>query len=123
MDLLIGDSAIDVPIQWALGAVAISHQAGDDSSQSSLTAITALFQPKPEIVHLQRVPGRRPPSAVSVLFTALVLAPLGLLFYMLSSVGANLKVSNPSVLEFAPCSTPALLVTLLSCILFFPGLR
>lgn len=105
MDLLIGDSAIDVPIQWALGAVAISHQAGDDS-QSSLTAINALFQPKPEIVHLQRVSGRRPPRAVSVLFTALALAPLGLLFYMLSSVGANLKVSNPTQLQFGTCSTP-----------------
>ena len=114
MDLLIGDSAIDVPIQWALGTVAISHQAGDDSSQSSLTAINALFQPKPEIVHLQRIPGRRPPSAVSVLFTALALAPLGLLFYMLSSVGANLKVSNPSELQsghvprHSPCHTAEL---------------
>lgn len=93
MDLLIGDSAIDVPIQWALGTVAVSHQGGDDNSQSSLTAISALFQPKPEIVHIQRTPGRRPLSAVSLLFTGLALAPLGLLGVMLSSVGANLKVS------------------------------
>ena len=93
MDLLIGDSAIDVPIQWALGTVAISHQGGDDNSQSSLTAISALFQSKPEIVHIQRTPGRRPLSAVSLLFTGLALAPLGLLAVMLSSVGANLKVS------------------------------
>lgn len=94
MDLVIGDSAIDVPVQWALGTVAVSHQGGDDSSQSSLTAINALFQPKPEIVHIQRTPGRRPHSVVSVLFTALALAPLGLLYVMLSSLGANIKVSH-----------------------------
>lgn len=93
MDLLIGDSAIDVPIQWALGTVAVSHQGGDDNSQSSLTAISAMFQPKPEIVHIQRTPGRRPLSIVSLLFTGLALAPLALLAVMLSSVGANLKVS------------------------------
>lgn len=91
IDLLIGDSAIDVPVQWALGTVAVSHQDSDDRSQLSLTATHALFQAKPEIVHIHRVPGRRPPSVVSVLFTLLALAPLLLLFVMLSSIGANLK--------------------------------
>ena len=94
IDLLIGDSAIDVPVQWALGTVAVSHQDSDDRSQLSLTATHALFQPKPEIVHIHRVPGRRPPSVVSVLFTLLALAPLLLLFVMLSSIGANLKVGD-----------------------------
>ena len=92
LDVLIGDQAIDVPIKWSLGNVAVSHQATEGSNQLSTSATDALYQPKPEIVHLQRVPGRRPPSAVSVLFTGLALAPLLLLFVMLSSVGANLKV-------------------------------
>ena len=94
MDLLIGDNALDVPVIWPLGTVAVSHQA-DEGAETGLTAINAFFGPKPEIVHLQRTPGRRPPSAVSVLFTVLALAPLLLLYTMLSSVGANLKVCTP----------------------------
>ena len=92
MDVLIGDNALDVPVIWPLGTVAVSHHSSDES-QTGLTAIDALFRPKPEIVHLQRVPGQRPLSIVSVLFTALALAPLLLLYLMLSAVGANLKVS------------------------------
>ena len=104
LDLLIGDNALDVPLIWPLGAVAVSHQSADDSS-TGLTAINALFRPKPEIVHLQRTPGRRPLSAVSVLFTALALAPLLLLYLMLSSVGANLKVRKSSCMKNFRLST------------------
>ena len=93
VDVLIGDNALDVPVIWPLGTVAVSHHASDES-QTGLTAIDALFRPKPEIVHLQRTPGPRPLSVVSVFFTALALAPLLLLYLMLSSVGANLKVSS-----------------------------
>ena len=93
MDVLIGDNALDVPVIWPLGTVAVSHHTSDES-QTGLTAIDALFRPKPEIVHLQRTPGQRPLSIVSVFFTALALAPLLLLYMMLSSVGANLKVSS-----------------------------
>lgn len=91
MDVLIGDNALDVPVIWPLGTVAVSHHTSDES-QTGLTE--ALFRPKPEIVHLQRTPGQRPLSVVSVFFTALALAPLLLLYLMLSSVGANLKVSS-----------------------------
>ena len=93
MDVLIGDNALDVPVIWPLGTVAVSHHTSDES-HTGLTAIDALFRPKPEIVHLQRTPGQRPLSIVSVFFTALALAPLLLLYMMLSSVGANLKVSS-----------------------------
>lgn len=93
MDVLIGDNALDVPVIWPLGTVAVSHHTSDES-QTGLTAIDALFRPKPEIVHLQRTPGQRPLSVVSVFFTALALAPLLLLYLMLTSVGANLKVSS-----------------------------
>ena len=94
MELLVGDQAIDVPVKWSLGTVAVSHQNTDSSDQLRLSGSDSLYKPKPEIVHLQRVPGRRPPSAVSVLFTGLALLPLLLLFAMLSSVGANIKVSH-----------------------------
>ena len=93
LDVLIGDNALDVPVIWPLGTVAVSHHTSDDS-QTGLTAIDALLRPKPEIVHLQRTQGPRPLSIVSVFFTALALAPLLLLYLMLSSVGANLKVSS-----------------------------
>lgn len=92
MDVLIGDHALDVPVMWPLGTVAVSHHSSDES-QTGLTAIDAFFRPKPEIVHIERAAGQRPPSIVSLLFTALALAPLLLLYLMLSSVGANLKVS------------------------------
>lgn len=92
MDVLIGDNALDVPVIWPLGTVAVSHSSSDEP-QTGLAAIEAMFRPKPEIVHIERAPGKRPPSVVSMLFTGLALAPLGLLYLMLSSVGANLKVS------------------------------
>ena len=91
LDLLIGDNALDVPVIWRIGTVAASFQSSENS-QTGLAAVNALFKAKPEIVHLQRVPGRRPASVVSILFTALALAPLLLLYVMLQSVGANLKV-------------------------------
>ncbi|KAL3162543.1 proteasome regulatory particle base subunit [Trebouxia sp. C0010 RCD-2024] len=90
MDVLIGDNALDVPVIWPLGTVAVSHHSSDEP-QTGLAATEALFRPKPEIVHIGRAPGKRPLSVVSMLFTGLALAPLGLLYLMLSSVGANLK--------------------------------
>lgn len=96
MELLIGDKTIGTPVRWHLASVAVSYQANEDGPQSVLPSALAdvqkQFQPKPEIVHIQRAPGKSPPRAISLLFTVFSLLPLLCLFYTLQLAGANLKV-------------------------------
>ena len=84
------------PVRWHVASVTVTHQSSDDVQAmlkpSATEAVQAQFKVKPEIVHLQRAPGKRPPQAVSILFTILALLPLPLLFHMLQLAGANVKV-------------------------------
>ena len=94
--MLIGDRAMGTPVRWHVASVTVTHQSSDDVQAmlkpSATEAVQAQFKVKPEIVHLQRAPGKRPPQAVSILFTILALLPLPLLFHMLQLAGANVKV-------------------------------
>lgn len=47
---------------------------------------------KPEIVHLFRVPGKRPPEVISLIFAALAALPLAGLVYGLCRSDVNFKV-------------------------------
>lgn len=118
LELLIGDKAIGTPVRWHLTTVTISYQANDDGPQSALLSATstaealqARFQPKPEIVHIQRAPGKSPPKAISLLFTGLTLLPLLVLFYTLQLAGANLKVSVKTAAAVEPVTTVIRLVS------------
>ncbi len=67
-------------------------------------AIDALFQPLPEIVHMHRAPERRAPAVVSLLFTLVVVAPLGAFVVLAVRAGANLKVGGPPRPDHRHCS-------------------
>ncbi|KAM4622823.1 dolichyl-diphosphooligosaccharide--protein glycosyltransferase subunit 2 isoform 1-T1 [Discoglossus pictus] len=92
--LIIGDATLENPILWNVADVVIRFPEED-----APTPIQSknLFTPKPDIQHLFREPEKRPPNVVSNTFTALVLAPLLLLFILWLKVGAN--ISN---LSFSP---------------------
>lgn len=96
MELLIGDRTISTPVQWHLATVVISYQASEDGAPSALPSALASvqkqFQPKPEVVHIQRTPGKSPPKVISLVFTVFSLLPLLLLIHTLQLAGANLKV-------------------------------
>ena len=95
VDLLVGDASITTPVAWRVANLAVTFQPLEDGSQPPSPGPTLAQQaylPKPEIQHRFREPAPRPPVVVSVVAAGLALAPLGLLVYLLSAVGGNLKV-------------------------------
>lgn len=82
LELIIGDSVISNPIRWNLGA--LEAKLGNPEPSESQTR-----GPKPEIKHLFRPAEKRPPQAVSMLFTGLAAAPLLLLVILWLKLGIN----------------------------------
>lgn len=102
--LLVGDAAIETPVQWSLGDVAVSFKPLDDGSQPDDPAqFPAAFQPRPTILHMHRPPEKQPPAVVSLVFAAVTLAPLLLVLAVaLGSLKANFKgmAGNSAALVF-----------------------
>jgi len=97
MALIVGDKAMQAPIAWTIGDVVLtfSGQPKKTKRQERLT------EPRPEIVHMFRVPDKRPPKVVSTAFTILVLSPLLIMFAMWAKIGANvsnLQLNVPTLL-------------------------
>jgi len=87
LQLLVGDSTFKAPIAWTVGSVALSFKApkrGDKEEEAELYAL------RPEIVHRFNAPAKRAPAAISSAFTIAAVAPLGLLFIGLLTVGFGL---------------------------------
>ncbi|XP_073411385.1 dolichyl-diphosphooligosaccharide--protein glycosyltransferase subunit 2 isoform X1 [Dendrobates tinctorius] len=97
--LIVGDATLENPILWNMADVVIKFPEED-----APTAVQSknLFTPKPDIQHLFREPEKRPPTVVSNTFTALVLAPLLLLFILWVKIGVNISnfSFSPSTLIF-----------------------
>ncbi|XP_053309811.1 dolichyl-diphosphooligosaccharide--protein glycosyltransferase subunit 2 isoform X2 [Spea bombifrons] len=92
--LIVGDATLENPILWNVADVVIKFPEEDSPSP---VQSKNLFTPKPDIQHLFREPEKRPPTVVSNTFTALVVAPLLLLFIIWIKVGVN--ISN---ISFSP---------------------
>jgi oligosaccharyltransferase complex subunit delta (ribophorin II) len=88
MELIVGDAVIENPITWNMADVQLTFS---EESVSS-TPDQYRYAKKPEIKHMFREPEKRPPAAVSNLFTGLVLLPLLILVILWIKIGAN--VSN-----------------------------
>lgn len=94
LSLLVGDSVIANPFVWKIGAVKLSFPTGSGEvvskvPKSSAPWMKAVYEPKPEIRHLFRVPEKRPPTIVSDTFSILVLLPLVILFGLWIKIGIN----------------------------------
>ena len=97
MALIVGDKAMQSPIAWTIGDIVLtfSGQPKKTKRQERLT------EPQPEIVHMFRVPEKRPPKVVSSAFTILVLSPLLIMVAMWAKIGANvsnLQLNAPTLL-------------------------
>ena len=88
--LSVADDGIEKALVWHVGIVTVTHAS---SASPAASASQLLNMPKPEIHHIFQAPGKRPPAAVSLVFTVLSLAPLGYLLIHLSRLGVNIKVS------------------------------
>jgi oligosaccharyltransferase complex subunit delta (ribophorin II) len=88
MDLIVGDAVIENPITWTMADVQLTFS--DDASSASVID-QYRYSKKPEIKHMFREPEKRPSSAVSNLFTVLVLFPLILLFILWIKIGVNIS--------------------------------
>lgn len=82
LELILGDSVISNPLRWNLGSLDVNLNVRESAKKTTLG-------PKPEIKHLFRPAEKRPPETVSLLFTALVLAPLLLLLILWLKIGIN----------------------------------
>ncbi|XP_055608052.1 dolichyl-diphosphooligosaccharide--protein glycosyltransferase subunit 2 [Uranotaenia lowii] len=87
VEIIVGDALISNSFRWLVADVNIKFTGEAPKESANLVR-----QPLPEIIHQFRVPEKRPLRVVSDLFTALCLAPLGLLILLWLKLRAN--VSN-----------------------------
>jgi len=91
--LIVGDKAMQAPIAWTIGDVVLTFN-GQPKKTKRAQRVT---EPMPEIVHMFRVPEKRPPKVVSTVFTLLVLSPLLIMFAMWAKIGANVSALQVNV--------------------------
>lgn len=94
VDLIVGDATL--PSAMVLNIATLSLEMPD----SNLPAEDLSKKAKPEITHMFREPEKRPPQAISMLFTGLIALPALVLLVVWAKLGAN--ISNMK------CSLPAI---------------
>jgi len=87
LHLLVGDAVVANPVSWHVADVQLSFP---EDSKASAEA-TSGVGPKPEIRHLFREPEKRPPPAVSTVFTALCVAPVLIMLIGWLKIGVNVS--------------------------------
>ncbi|XP_013402149.1 dolichyl-diphosphooligosaccharide--protein glycosyltransferase subunit 2 [Lingula anatina] len=87
MDLVVGDAVIENPLFWTVADVSLTFPEGSAPKAPA----SDLYAPKKNIEHMFRQPEKRPPGTVSMLFTALVLAPAALLLILWLTIGVNIS--------------------------------
>lgn len=83
MELILGDSVISNSLRWILGTCEVKLSSAPESVAKSAKG------PKPEIRHLFRPAEKRPPEAVSLVFTGLTVTPFLLLLGLWLKIGVN----------------------------------
>lgn len=98
MSLDIGDAKAEKSISWTLGDVELSLNGGINTLPTSSD-----FSERPEIKHTFRLPEKRPPAVVTLVFLILALVPLAILLLLWARIGVNLSnfpVTLPSMVFF-----------------------
>ncbi|KAL5256382.1 hypothetical protein ACHWQZ_G011567 [Mnemiopsis leidyi] len=85
VDLIVGDATL--PQAMVIDVATLNLEIPD----SKEPAADLSKQAKPEITHLFRQPEKRPPQAISAVFTGLVLLPALVLLIMWAKLGANIS--------------------------------
>jgi len=90
LEVVVGDSFIQNPIDWVVSE-SVSIAFVTSTSTSATSSSQSGLGPLPEIHHKFREPEKRPPAAVSTLFTALVLSPILFLIIGFLQLKVNLS--------------------------------
>ncbi|XP_073251007.1 dolichyl-diphosphooligosaccharide--protein glycosyltransferase subunit 2-like [Porites lutea] len=88
MDLIVGDAVIQNPFEWKVGVLSLTF--AEDPAKSTKDK-EHMYNARPEIEHMFRVPEKRPPKAVSTTFTFLIFVPLAIMLIVWIKLGANLS--------------------------------
>ncbi|CAH3149415.1 unnamed protein product, partial [Porites lobata] len=88
MDLIVGDAVIQNPFEWKVGVLSLTF--AEDPAKSTKDK-EHMYNARPEIEHMFRVPEKRPPKAVSTAFTFLIFVPLAIMLIVWIKLGANLS--------------------------------
>ncbi|XP_050523625.1 dolichyl-diphosphooligosaccharide--protein glycosyltransferase subunit 2 [Daktulosphaira vitifoliae] len=88
MDLIIGDTLLKNPVIWKFSDIKLKFS---DTETKIVNSFEDFYKPKKLISHTFREPETRPPHIVSLLFTALSLTPLLILFVLWTKLGVNIK--------------------------------
>jgi oligosaccharyltransferase complex subunit delta (ribophorin II) len=103
--LIVGSSNPAAAVQWSFGQVEILHRPTPDGNQppAPKTRMELAIKVKPEIVHQRRVPEKRAPAIVSLVFTVIMLVPVAAFVLAAIHLGATPKViiSNRDRISFA----------------------
>lgn len=89
LELIVSDALIDNPIKWKLGEINLQLI---ESSAPAVEEKANLYSKKPEIKHIFREPEPTPPAIVSTVFSGLCLAPLLLMFILVSDQCLTLSI-------------------------------
>ena len=97
--LIVGSSSPAAALQWGFGQVEILHRPTPDGNQppAPSTRMESAIEVKSEIVHQHRVPEKRTPAIVSLVFTVIILVPLAAFVLAAINLGATPKVSISTV--------------------------
>jgi oligosaccharyltransferase complex subunit delta (ribophorin II) len=91
MHLLVGDAVIANPINWHVADLTLTFPESEAANKVSTDQASNESGNRPEIRHLFREPEKRPPAAVSNLFTLLCIAPIAIMFMGWMLLGVNVS--------------------------------
>ena len=100
--LIIGSVSPSAALQWPLGVVTVTHRPGPDGNQppAPRTRMEVETSPKPEIVHVFRVPVKPAPTLASLAFTGIAVLPLAAFIIGAGFVGANFSAFPKTGIEW-----------------------
>merc|ERR1712142_1361919 len=87
MELIIGDAIIENPFSWHLAALDLTFPEPTSPKKAPLNQ----YAMKKIIKHEFKAPEKRPPKLVSSIFTALVIVPMFILFFLWARLGVNIS--------------------------------
>lgn len=87
MELIVGDAIIENPFSWILADIQLTFPEGAAANKDAQSQ----YAKRPEIKHMFRPEEKRPPTVVSLAFTALVLVPILVLFGLWLKIGVNIS--------------------------------
>jgi len=97
VEAILGDNSLPEPISIDLGTFSVDMQSTEEARMSLKQVSSEKYSPERLIEHTFREPDSRPPTVISLVFTAVTLAPLLILVVMWPLYGVNFKLFSFSL--------------------------